>query len=56
MEDVNVRVIGYTKVIPPGKALKPSKPNHKLDIIKNFIEGVRTVSYTHLTLSTKRIV
>ena len=41
MEDVNVRVIGYTKVIPPGKALKPSKPNHKLDIIKNFIEGVR---------------
>ena len=41
MEEVNVRVIGYTKVIPPGKALKPSKPNHKLDIIKNFIEGVR---------------
>ena len=36
-----MRVIGYTKVIPPGKALKPSKPNHKLDIIKNFIEGVR---------------
>ena len=41
MEDVNVRVIGYTKVIPPGKALKPNKPNHKLDIIKNFVEGVR---------------
>tara|TARA_Y200000002_G_scaffold106985_1_gene87448 strand:+ start:717 stop:956 length:240 start_codon:yes stop_codon:yes gene_type:complete len=36
-----VRVIGYTKVIPPGKALKPNKPNHKLDIIKNFVEGVR---------------
>ena len=41
MEDVDVRVIGYTKVIPPGKALKPNKENHKLDIIKNFIEGVR---------------
>ena len=36
-----MRVIGYTKVIPPGKALKPNKENHKLDIIKNFIEGVR---------------
>lgn len=39
-----MRVIGYTKVIPPGGLPKPGKPkkgNHKMDIIKNFIEGVR---------------
>jgi len=42
-----MRVIGYTKVIPPGnkgklpKPGRPIKPNHKLDIIKNFISGVR---------------
>ena len=36
-----MRIIGYTKVIPPGKSLKPNKPNHKYDIIKNFIDGVR---------------
>ena len=36
-----MRVIGYTKVIPPGKSSKPNKPNHKLEIIRNFISGVR---------------
>ena len=36
-----MRVIAYAKVIPPGKALKPSKENHKYEILKNFIEGVR---------------
>ena len=39
-----MRVIGYTKVIPPGnknKVNKPFKPNHKLDIIRNFVSGVR---------------
>ena len=35
-----MRVVGYTKVIPPGKYSnnKLPKDNHKLDIIKNFIE------------------
>ena len=38
-----MRVVGYTKVIPPGAKAnnKPQKENHKLDIIKNFITGVR---------------
>tara|TARA_B100000676_G_C18046745_1_gene828518 strand:- start:1078 stop:2013 length:936 start_codon:yes stop_codon:yes gene_type:complete len=38
-----MRVVGYTKVIPPGKYSnnKLPKDNHKLDIIKNFIQGVR---------------
>ena len=36
-----MRVIAYAKVIPPGKALKPAKENHKYEILKNYIEGVR---------------
>ena len=38
-----MRVVGYTKVIPPGAKAnnKAQKENHKLDIIKNFITGVR---------------
>ena len=36
-----MRVIAYTKVIPPGKSLKPGKSNHKYDILKNYVDGVR---------------
>lgn len=36
-----MRVVGYTKVIPPGTRTKPLKHNHKEQIIRNFVAGVR---------------
>ena len=35
-----MRVVGYTKVIPPGNS-KNQKNNHKEQIIRNFVAGVR---------------
>ena len=35
-----MRVVGYTKVIPPGNS-KNKKNNHKEQIIRNFVAGVR---------------
>ena len=43
---------------PAGGAMPPLDPDEKLDIAKLLegIEDYRPVSYTHLTLPTKRIV
>ena len=43
-----MRVVGYTKVIPPGTRTRPLKHNHKEQIIRNFIEGVRQSGDTGL--------
>ena len=43
-----MRVFGYTKVIPPGTRTRPLKHNHKEQIIRNFIEGVRQSGDTGL--------
>ena len=42
-----MRVVGYTKVIPPGNS-KNQKNNHKEQIIRNFIAGVRQCGDTGL--------
>ena len=43
-----MRVVGYTKVIPPGTRTRPLKHNHKEQIIRNFVEGVRKSGDTGL--------
>ena len=43
-----MRVVGYTKVIPPGTRTRPLKHNHKEQIIRNFVEGVRQCGDTGL--------
>jgi len=43
-----MRVVGYTKVIPPGTKTRPLKHNHKEQIIRNFVEGVRQCGDTGL--------
>ena len=48
---MTIKVASYLMGIPPGNT-NPEKPA----IIVNAIEGVWTVSYTHLTLPTNREV
>jgi len=43
-----MRVVGYTKVIPPGTRTRPLKHNHKEQIIRNYVEGVRKAGDTGL--------